>query len=141
VVLILDLFLLLLRGLLVAFGFIRMTMGPPDVLLQATGYLEVGAGMLMIVAGVPANLAMLSHRGWGAWLAYVKVAATIASILVGLWQATFLVEQFEVRPPQMTGVFIGRLALVALYVAAVVQFTRWMADSAAETPHAPWRQS
>jgi hypothetical protein len=137
VVVLADLLLLIFRALLVVGGVLGiLSVGNEAPLIAQTGWFEVGSGALMVLAGFPADIAMLLRQGWAVFLAYVKVAATFASIIVGIWQMTFFLQTFQPGSPEYVGGLMGagvtvvvRVGLLALYVAAVVWYSRWLSSS------------
>jgi hypothetical protein len=145
VILVIDLLLLLLRALFVMMGLIGLLSGMArDAMVVDTGWYEVASGVLMVVAGLPANVAMLAQQRWGVWLAWAKVVGTLGSIGVGIWQLTYFAERYAVDSPEFAGVIIGavlvvgwRLALVGIYCFAVVQFSIWAKQSEQQSATGP----
>jgi hypothetical protein len=138
ILLVVDLLLLSLRAALVVFGLVGLTtVAMHDPMVLQTGWFEVGAGLAMVLLGFPADIALLARQRWGVWLAYGKVAATFGSIGVGIWQGTYFFQRFPANSPEMVGVIIGitlvsgwRVLLIAMYVFAILRFSRWARQSA-----------
>ena len=145
VLFIMDLAFSLLRAPLVVMsvvGLYMMARGPADHdmsrMVAQTGLGEVLTGAAIVLCGVPANIALLCKQGWAVVLAWVAVVATLGSIAVGMWQLSFMVQQFPEGSAErigaiMGGIFTGgfRVALLGLYAAALVVFTMWSASAGA----------
>jgi hypothetical protein len=136
VVFIIDLVLISLRGLLVFFGIVGMTMmddvALADPMLKETALWEVLAGAAMVVTGLAADIMLLSKIQAGIFLAIPKVLATLGTYAVAFWQASFLFARLPDGSPEQLGATIGvgitfvfRLALLALFIVAVVRFHAW----------------
>lgn len=131
-VFIMDLVFCVIRVPLVGFGIVGLQMAPNDPMVVQTGIFEVLAGVGIVVCGIPGNIAMLAKQKWGVVLGWATVAATIASVCVGLWQMTFFLEQHAPGTLEYVGAIMGgvivlglRLSLLGLYVAALLWFARW----------------
>ncbi len=97
-----------------------------------TVFFEVGAGIAMVLFGLPANVLMLCKNKMGIILGYLYVLSVAASLCVGLWQASFVINTFPEGSPERIGAMMGgiivtgiRLTLVGIYVAAIMSFSRW----------------
>ncbi len=93
---------------------------------------EIGAGISMVLFGLPANVLMLCKNKMGIVLGYLYVLGVCGSLCVGLWQVSFVVDTFPEGSPERMGAMIGgiivtgfRLTLVGIYVAAIMSFSRW----------------
>lgn len=138
VILVMDLALLALRAVFVMLALVTLT-NPAlqNPMIVQTGWFEVACGLVMMLTGVPADIALLARQRWGIWLAYAKVAGTLGSIAVGVWQASYMMEQLAPGSPEFIGGIIGgaiatgsRLMLTGLYIFAQVQFSNWARQSA-----------
>ena len=118
----------------VAVGILAYSIAQPhaNAMVAQTGIFEIASAMGMVLFGFTGDIAMLLKQKWGVYLGGLKVASVLASCAVGIWQATFVMEQFASGSPNRVGVVIGaafsvglRLALVAAYAAAIVQFAKW----------------
>lgn len=83
--------------------------------------------------GFVADVAILLRQRWGLIVGWFAAAATLASIAVGIWQATLLqVPQGADAAAFRAGATIGiafttlvRLGLLAAYVGALLSFSAW----------------
>src|SRR6188768_4190877 len=73
VMIIIDLVFLGFRVLFVLAGMAGLASGINDPMILRTGYFEVGTGLLMVLAGIPGDIALLLRQKWGVWLAWIKV--------------------------------------------------------------------
>ena len=121
---------LVLLGLV---GYVTLKRQEPTSPLLPSVTMELLTGLAIAATGIPASIAMLARQSWGAILAWMCVLATVASFGVGVWQLWLTIDaQAAPGTPQRIGFLIGgglvamiRLALVLLYVAAVVRFSAW----------------
>lgn len=125
--------------LLSVIGLVALTQeGPagadPEVdALRATGPWEAVTGLGIVVFGVTADVAILLRQRWGTIVGWFAVAATFASMAVGVWQATKLevpegVDAEAFRIGAVIGVVvvsIVRLGLLAAYIGALLKFAEW----------------
>jgi hypothetical protein len=132
---VIDLVFCCMRALLVLLGIVNLTagMGVQDPMVKATLVYEVGAGLGMVLLGIPANLLMLFRQRAGVFLAIGKLLATFASFGVGIWQLSFIIANFPEGSPERIGAMVGagmtmvlRLGLVAVYIGAIVTFWKWL---------------
>lgn len=139
VVFIIDLVLLGLRAMLVLLGFVGLQAAAGNPMVRETGVAEIATGAAMVLLGVSANVAMLARQSWGVYLAYLKVLATLGSCGVGIWQLTIMLQQFPEGSAERVGAMVGaaiammfRVALVVVYVTAVIMFSKWAAERAGQ---------
>jgi hypothetical protein len=94
---------------------------------------ELLTGLGIAIFGIPANICALVRKPWSIPLSWLTVTITLGSVGVALWLATY--KMAELGPPtaQTAGGYIGigfglivRLAWLAMYVGALVQFSRWV---------------
>jgi len=140
VMFIVSLIFCLLRGAIVAFGFIGIGMLPPDHPAMKTAVLEIGTGLGMVLCGVPANALLLFKNQIGFYLGWGLIAFTIGSILTGI-ASIFLsggnIGGAEPPPPgmenaQLIGMIIGgsisviiRVIIIVAYAVALLKFQSW----------------
>lgn len=98
------------------------------------------------VFGILANSLMLARKKIGISLAWILVACVVSSILVGIWQLTYVPGNAELADPAqktafMIGAFVAggffmviRMALLGAYCAALAMFSKWLAQSPAQSP-------
>ena len=141
-----DLVFCFIRLLLVGVGIVGLQAAGGDPMVAQTGLLEIATGAGMVVFGIPADIAMLLKQKWGLILAWVKVVATLGSVGVGLWQLSFILDQFPPGSPQRIGGMVGggiavaiRLGLIAFYVAVLVRFAKWSQQRPTPNPYSPQR--
>ena len=131
---IIDLIFCFLRAAIVMIAIV--TIQNPEVannpMVAQTSMFEIGAGLGMVLLGIPGNFLMLFKQRFGAYLAGAKVLPTLASFGVGLWQLTFIMGQFPEGSAERMGAMIGagmallvRIALLAVYIGAIVTFLNW----------------
>jgi hypothetical protein len=137
VVAIMDLVLCVIRLLLALLGIAGyMVLKQQNSPMAGAAVAEIATGFGISFFGIPAASLILIRKPWAAALLAICVLFTLASIGVGLWQVTIQLSlqgaQFPPGSPQRIGFFIGaggvtvfRLAVLALYVAAVCQFVIW----------------
>jgi len=122
------------RVLLVAFSLIGTFM----VLHQGTalfysGVCEVLTGLVIAAVGLSANIGILCRKPWAIPAAKILIAATVASILVSVWQ-TMLSASCHNRI-QLAATIIGflfavgcRIVLLIFYVIAIKQASKFFAS-------------
>jgi hypothetical protein len=137
-IIILDLVFSVLRLMLGLLGLSALAVLPQDDPLRQTVFLEVGAAFGMALFGISADTLILLKKRIGIPLAAVKVLFTLVSVFVGVWQATL---QFpaDMEGPEAAGMTIGfvigggcvfvlRIGLLVLYITALVQARRRLAQ-------------
>ncbi len=141
-VMIIDLCLCVLRSVLVGFSVLGMVMlmqegpGPANAKFEAVRASvpwEVATGIGIVVFGMVANVAILLRQRWGIIVGWFAVGATLASMAVGIWQATAMqlpqgVDEDAFRIGATIGVVfttVFRLGLLAAYVGALLRFAAW----------------
>jgi len=144
-----DLIIAVLRIPLVALGvvgYFALRDNDPNNALMATVMFEIATGFALVLTSLPADIGLLMKQRWAIVAGYLACAATIASMIVGLWQ---LVVTFQGAPrgPEQAAVVIGavvaigfRVAILGGYFAALRAFAAWKNDPqrvAAENS-APW---
>jgi hypothetical protein len=131
---IIDLVFCGLRALMVPFSVIGYTTFTQnhDPLLP-TAVPEVLASSMMVIFGISTNVVGLLHKPWTVWLGSVSSLATLGSLGVAVWQGSIQMAAFAPGTPQRIGGYIGlgvvlliRIGILALYVAALVQFAQWV---------------
>jgi hypothetical protein len=137
---IVDLVFSVLRMPLVGMGILGLMAAGSVPLIAQTGAFEVGTGVVIVLFGILANIALLYKQRWGLMLAWVKVVAGLGSVAVGWWQLSLMLGQFPEGSPQRVGAIIGggfvgvlRIGLLGLYAAALVAFAKWSAQRSTET--------
>jgi len=141
VVFIIDLCFMLLRGLMAAVEALGVLFSPyahdaPTALIELS-IAEASAAAAMALLGFVGSGAMLARRNWGVGFAVLKVVATLVSMGVECWHGFHLraapagldAPQLEMLKTisQVTaiGAVVVRMALLGVYIAAVVMFMRW----------------
>lgn len=132
---IIELVLCCLRVPLVVAGFVGATMmGPDDPLAQTVIY-ELATGVGIVGFGILANIGLLMKKGWGVPLGYLALVATAGSVGTGILQFSAQMNQFPMGSPERVGVMFGggivfiiRLALMGLYLAALKKFSAWFKE-------------
>ena len=141
VMMILAIIFSVLRFLFGTVGAIRLASGAVEHITSSM-YMEVGVNFISGILGVVASFLILFKKPAGVMFAWTYVLAIVASLGVAVIQA------FEVAsrgvPPQLAsnpdmatgfkaGIILGsvialvvRLMLLALFVAAVVKYARWL---------------
>jgi hypothetical protein len=129
VIFILDLVFCGLRIPLVALSMVGAQMAQNDPMVARTGSMEILTGAAIALFGISAGVAFLCKQKWGAILGWLTCLATLASIGVGVWQASYMIDKFPANSPQRIGAVVGggisclvRLALLGLYAFAIVKF-------------------
>ena len=105
--------------------------------LAHTVPMEVATGVAVVLFGIVANTLLLLRKPIGIPFAWCLVAAVLASMGLGIWQISLNMEVFPEGSPQRVGMVVGagfvmllRLAIVGLYVAAVMMFSKWLRSTA-----------
>ena len=130
-----SLFFSLLRVLLVMLGFAgyvaMKNMDPPPPELASVPA-EIGTGIAIAFFGIFGNGLLLAKQKLGLFLGYLLVLAVIGSILTGFWQASGIMSKYDPGSPEFIGAIVGlvfvvgiRIAILAAYVAALIQFKKW----------------
>lgn len=129
---IIDLVLLGLRSILVVAGIVGIFVAPEDQMVLQTGMFEVGSGLIMVLAGLTANIGMLMKKSWAVPFGYIKTFAALTSIGVAVWQLSMVAPNFPVGSPEFIGFMIGvaislgiRGGLIIAYFVALVKFASW----------------
>lgn len=100
-----------------------------------TGSVAAGLALVLGLAtfGILGDLLILLHKPAGLWFGVAAVAATIASLGMSAWQTSIQATQFAPAAADRTlylvavgFVTVGRLALLGLYVGALVQYANWI---------------
>jgi hypothetical protein len=142
VMMVADLCLCALRTLLVIFsivGLIALQQNPPGGVppeleqMRKTAPFEVVSGVGIALFGLVANAAMLARQRWGVIVGWFAVASTVASMLVGLWQATAInvpqgadAEAFRIGAAAGVAIVSAlRLGWLGAYVVAMLRFAAW----------------
>jgi len=115
---------------------------------------EVATGAAVVLFGLLANAGMLFKAGWAVIPGYLAVASTVASCAVGVWTALTMAPHVMEQaagiegggpPPQVLGTImivtavlttLARLAILVVYVVALVKYARWFARRNTESLHA-----
>jgi len=100
--------------------------------LLPTALFEIVTGAGIALFGIPANGFMLARKPWALLLGYSTVAVTVGSVFVGIWQLSIMSGQHPAGSPEQMILIVGsllgvvlRLAILGLYVAALVKFSAW----------------
>ncbi|MBI4617190.1 MAG: hypothetical protein HY720_26490 [Planctomycetes bacterium] len=132
VMFILDLVFAGLRVFIVGFGVYGYSVMKKDDPMAGTAIAELVSGAALAFFGLSANAFLLARQAWAQALGWFDVLASFASLGIGVWQGTIMLEQFRSGSPEYSGGLIGiafvailRLVLVGLYVAALVKFAGW----------------
>lgn len=146
---IIDLVLCGLRVPILLMGFVGYAvLQRENSPLLPTVAAEIVSGFAMVVFGLPASICALLRKPWAFWLGWLAVAATLASLGVGVWQGMIKVAEFAPGTPQRIGGYVGlgvalvfRFALLCMYAGALVQFWQWVKRSspAAHDACSPFR--
>jgi hypothetical protein len=138
-VVILDIVFCCLRLLLVLVGVAGYASLPQDFPLRPTAIYEFGTGFGIVVFGLLANTLILLKKRIGIPLAAVSVLFTVLSVFVGVWQAKLMAPN-DLGTPEGPGFLIGacfgitvRVGLLVLYIAAVVQARKRIAQIAEQS--------
>lgn len=131
VLFILDIVFLLIRVPVFLLGLAALLNPVRDPIVENTGIFEVATGGLMLLAGIPANIALLLKQRLGLILAWIAVIATVGSMGVGMAQGWIVFGQVPQGSAEAIGAVLGitiamfvRGSLLALYVAALLKFTK-----------------
>lgn len=129
---IIDLVLCCLRVPMVILGFVGASMITPDDPLAQTVKFELATGIAIVGFGILANIGLLLKKSWGALLGYLALVASTASIGTAVMQIGAQMDQYAEGSPERIGAVIGggfvfmiRLALMGLYLAALLKFSAW----------------
>ena len=141
VMMILAIIFSVLRFLFGTVGAIRLASGAVEHITSSM-YMEVGVNFISGILGVVASLLILFKKPAGVMFAWTYVLAIVASLGVAVIQAFEVASrgvpaQIASDPEMATGFKIGmvlgsgivlivRLMLLALFVAAVVKYARWL---------------
>jgi hypothetical protein len=100
--------------------------------MQLTGPYELATSAGIVLFGLAANILLLMRKDIGIPLAWCLVAFVVMSLGVAVWQLSLMMQTAPEGSPERVGMMVGagfvmmvRLALLALYIAAVVTFARW----------------
>lgn len=136
-----DLILCVLRGGIGMFSLLVLAMSKNDPELAqemgklgATATFEVLTAFGIAIVGVSAGVGLLLKQKWGLILGYLTVAFTLGSVAVSISQAMIQIgAPGQQHPPgyqagMVVGIAFGvcvRLALLGMYVAALVQYAKF----------------
>lgn len=132
VIFVLDAALCALRLLVVIGTVAFLDRIPSDHALAGTVHAEILTGVAIVLLGGAANALCLTRQRSGVAFGWGNVLATLASTAVGIWQSS--VQMGGGGAAQWVGVALAvtiRVARLATYVAALLQFARWRRPAAA----------
>lgn len=138
VMFIIDLIFCCLRVLFVILGVVGYQMlkqqGDP---MADTALYEIVTGGLIVLFGIPANGLMLAKQKWAVFLGWLTLVVTFASIAVGIWQASVMMDGIAANgnEAEQVGGYIGagfsiivRLGIVICYAIALLKFSSWSGE-------------
>lgn len=118
-----------------AIGWMQIAAGrvEPSPVLASVPF-EVLSGAAIVLFGLIGNTAMLLKQRWGIVVGYLTVFSSVCSMGVAVWQLSYLFQD-TAGLPQQAGVVSGgaftlliRIAIVGLYAAAIMTFSKWLAS-------------
>ena len=127
-----DLIFGFVRAVLILLA-LRVVLAPNADLgsMAPTVWAELTTNLGMVALGIPADFLMLTRKRIGAYLAFAKLVPTLGSFGVGIWQASIALAPLEGSPAATVGMVSAtfmvllRLALVGVYVGAILTFLAW----------------
>ena len=130
---IIELVFCVIRLGLVSFGIYSFQdMANLPAPLEQTVIYEIATGAGIAVFGIVGMGLLLARVNLGVVFGFLDAASTVASVIVGWWQLSFVAEQFAPDAPQTMGIYIGggittviRLAIAVLLVVALVKYAAW----------------
>ena len=140
VMMVLAIIFSVLRFLAGVVGMVGMASGAVEHITSSM-YMEVGVNFISATLGVVAGFLILFKKPAGVMFAWTYVVAIVASLGVAVIQAFEVTSRMPARmaaDPQMAAgfkagmvlgsgiVLIVRLMLLALFIAAVVKYARWL---------------
>jgi hypothetical protein len=139
-IVIMDLVLCSLRLLVGVFSTVGYMVIPESDPLRVSVMSEIVSAFGIAAFGLPANILILMKNRFGILLAAGSILFTAYGLFVGVWQARLMMPA-NLSGPEGVGFLVGavfsigiRLALLALYVVAVLRARRILASHSAVGP-------
>jgi len=151
VVFIISIVLCGIRGLLALVGtagYLAMGNAVAPALPELAILGEIVSGWAIVVFGIAGNTLLLMRKPAGILFGSLCIVSAFASIGIGVWQISYMIEQFPDGSPERIGVCFGaaivtviRAGLVLLLASAILRFSMWYRDASDTRRHRRERSS
>jgi hypothetical protein len=137
-----DLFFCALRAFLVLSALTAVVGAAAELgNIQQTAWFEIGAGIGICAFGIIAAIGILMGAAWAVPVGWITVACTLASLGIGIWQLTLMMEVMPEGSVERGPFIVGavgmtfiRLSLLAAYGYALVKFAAWVRERDESAP-------